>query len=89
MSDDSRTMDDWAEAMKCQPPQVPGPRPLTAGEIHWINRIKAKAEEVRDLLEALAFHTSGLDHRWLSIGKTDLQQGFMAVIRAIERPEGF
>lgn len=27
--------------------------------------------------------------RWLSIGQTDLQQGFMAVVRAIARPTTF
>lgn len=27
--------------------------------------------------------------RWLAIGQTDLQQGFMALIRAIARPETF
>jgi hypothetical protein len=26
---------------------------------------------------------------WLAIGKTDLQKGFMAVIRAIARPSTF
>jgi hypothetical protein len=29
------------------------------------------------------------DPRWLAIGKTDLQKGFMAVIRAIAKPETF
>ena len=30
-----------------------------------------------------------LDQRWISIGATDLQRGFMAVIRGIARPTSF
>ena len=30
-----------------------------------------------------------LDQRWVSIGATDLQRGFMAVIRGIARPTTF
>lgn len=30
-----------------------------------------------------------IDYRWLAIGKTDLQKGFMSVIRSIARPETF
>jgi hypothetical protein len=30
-----------------------------------------------------------LDHRWISIGATDLQRGFMAVIRGIAQPTNF
>lgn len=29
------------------------------------------------------------DNRWLAIGKTDLQKGFMAVIRSIAKPTTF
>jgi hypothetical protein len=28
-------------------------------------------------------------HRWISIGKTHLQQGFMALTRGIAKPETF
>jgi hypothetical protein len=30
-----------------------------------------------------------LDQRWISIGSTDLQRGFMAVIRGIAQPTSF
>ena len=30
-----------------------------------------------------------LDQRWISIGATDLQRGFMAVIRGIAQPSSF
>lgn len=29
------------------------------------------------------------DKRWVAIGKTDLQKGFMALIRSIAKPESF
>lgn len=32
---------------------------------------------------------SSLDQRWISIGSTDLQRGFMAVIRGIAQPTSF
>jgi hypothetical protein len=40
----------------------------------------------------LGVHASGkpmLDQRWISIGATQLQQGFMAVIRGIAQPTTF
>ncbi len=40
--------------------------------------------------EAAAFAPGGtLDQRWISIGATDLQRGFMAVIRGIAKPTTF
>jgi hypothetical protein len=32
---------------------------------------------------------SGLDQRWVNIGKTDLQKGLMALTRAVAQPEFF
>lgn len=34
-------------------------------------------------------HRPAFDPRWISIGATDLQTGFMALRRAIERPNHF
>ena len=31
----------------------------------------------------------GIDQRWLAIGKTDLQKGFMSVVRSIAKPTSF
>jgi hypothetical protein len=85
MNYDSKSMDAWNEAMA-----KPCPRPLTPAEQGLIARVRAKAEEVGQLLnriERSAIYE--IDRRWLAIGKTDLQEGFMAIIRAIARPEGF
>ena len=69
-------------------PKITGYRTLSDAEIAIINRVKAKAEEVRELLAEVQAHND-IDGRWLAIGQTDLQKGFMAVIRAVARPETF
>lgn len=74
--------------------KITGYRDLTEEEIALMNEGKALAEQVAVWIEKL--HTSdavpteeGIDKRWLSIGKTHLQQGFMAAIRSIARPTTF
>jgi molybdate-binding protein len=68
--------------------QIKGYRDLTAEEIALMNEVKAKAGEVGVLVGKVAA-TAGVDGRWASIGKTDLQTGFMALIRAIAQPTTF
>ena len=72
--------------------QIKGYRELNADEIDLMNRIKQKAAEVGELVaelqEAPPFDIS-LDQRWISIGKTNLQQGFMALVRGVAQPTGF
>ena len=74
--------------MKDQHTLIKGYRDLTQSEIDAMNELKAKAEEVGQLLEKIAT-IEGVDQRWLSIGKTDLQKGFMSAIRAIAKPTTF
>ena len=74
--------------------KITGYRDLTEEEIALMNKVKAKAEEVGKLLaeiEGLHADTGqhAIDMRWLNIGKTDLQKGFMAVVRSIARPDTF
>ena len=69
-------------------PPITGYRQLSEAEIDAINVVKAKAEEVRVLTERLAA-LGQHDPRWLNIGITHLQQGFMAINRAIARPTTF
>lgn len=68
--------------------QIKGYRDLTQEEINAMNRCKEEAIEVGLLCDRVAA-TPGVDQRWVAIGKTDLQKGFMALIRAIARPETF
>lgn len=73
---------------------IKGYRDLTECEIDLMNKVKEKAEDIRKLLSEIeANHADtaqhSIDMRWLNIGKTDLQKGFMAVIRAIAKPDSF
>jgi hypothetical protein len=70
------------------PPPITGYRNLTQFDVDAINEIKALAETVGEkvaMLQGVADH----DQRWLAIGKTDLQTGFMALIRGIAQPGTF
>jgi len=68
--------------------QIHGYRELDERDIAIINAIKAKAQEVGALVEHVK-HTHGSDIRWASIAQTELQQGFMALIRAVAKPATF
>ncbi|EPO4282075.1 MULTISPECIES: Acb2/Tad1 domain-containing protein [Klebsiella pneumoniae complex] len=81
--------------MKDQHTKIKGYRDLSAEEIALMNEGKDLAQKVGafvEKLEAAEFaQTSDQtpDKRWLAIGKTDLQKGFMAVIRSIAKPTTF
>lgn len=62
-------------------------RDLSQDEIDLMNRIKEQGEQLDKLVEEL--QTRDLDQRWVSIGKTNLQQGVMALVRAVARPTTF
>jgi hypothetical protein len=74
--------------MENQHRHITGYRELDQADITAINDIKAKADEVGALCEALSKH-EGVDQRWVAIGRTHLQQGFMALVRSIAQPESF
>jgi hypothetical protein len=74
--------------MENQHKQIKGYRDLSQAEIDAMNKGKALAEQCGAWIEELRA-TSGLDQRWVSIGATDLQRGFMAVIRGIAQPTTF
>lgn len=69
-------------------PKIKGYRQLSAAETAAINKIKAKAEEVGELVSQLQM-SSGLDQRAINIGKTELQTGFMWLTRGIAQPDSF
>ncbi len=74
--------------MENQHTKITGYRDLTQGEINLMNVAKEQAEQVGELVAALQEHP-GLDQRWISIGATQLQQGFMALIRGVAQPTTF
>lgn len=80
-------------------PKITGYRQLTEAEVALMNEGKALAEQCGAYVEKLRKHTGqetsdsppalSLDQRWISIGATDLQRGFMALIRGIAQPTTF
>jgi hypothetical protein len=74
--------------MKDQHEKIAGYRDLSQAEIDLINAIKAKGSELRDLVWQVQA-AAGVDARWVSIGKTNLQTGLMALVRAVAKPDGF
>jgi len=74
--------------MDNQHQHIKGYRDLTPAEIDAMNKVKVKAEEVGQLIEDLQ-NIPGVDLRWVSIAKTNLQQGFMAAVRAVAKPTTF
>lgn len=79
--------------MENQHQKIKGYRDLSQKEIDLMNEIKTKAAECGDLVAKLfasgATEANAPDIRWLSIGKTDLQTGFMALVRSIAKPTTF
>lgn len=71
-----------------QPKAVTGYRQLTDVELSLINEGKALAEMVSLYVEKVT-QTPNVDLRWVSIGKTDLQKGFMSITRSIAKPTTF
>lgn len=62
---------------------IEGYRDLNEGEIEAMNRLKLIEKDVLRILTELP----NPDGRWLAIGKTHIQQGFMAAVRSIAKPE--
>jgi len=81
-------------------PKITGYRQLSEGEVALMNEGKALAEQCGAYIAKLRTHADSrggscagndlhLDQRWISIGATDLQRGFMSVIRGIAQPTTF
>lgn len=74
--------------MDNQHKQIKGYRDLTQAEIHAMNACKELAAKVGSEIETLEAQP-GIDKRWLAIAKTDLQKGFMSLVRSIAQPTTF
>ncbi|HIE01472.1 MAG TPA: hypothetical protein EYP59_14480 [Thiotrichaceae bacterium] len=71
----------WQEKIK-------GYRDLSNAEIELMNQVKTKGAEIGDLISMLS-QNKNLDQRWVEIGKTQVQQGLMALTRGITQPNFF
>lgn len=69
-------------------PKITGYRQLTYEEVELMNEGKALAEQVGAYIDKLSANQD-TDKRWVNVGKTQLQQGFMAAIRSIAKPTSF
>jgi len=74
--------------MENQHTHISGYRDLSQAEIDLMNEVKAMGSRIGELVAALQI-TQGVDQRWLSIGRTDMQTGLMALVRSIARPTTF
>jgi len=74
--------------MENQHREITGYRDLNEHEVACMNGVKELAIQVGDIVDKLG-QMEETDKRWLAIGTTDLQKGFMALTRAIAKPTTF
>lgn len=67
---------------------IKGYRELSAEEVAQMNDIKAVAAQVGELVDRV-FSLPTIDPRWAAEGRTDLQKGFMSLVRSIAQPTTF
>ncbi len=74
--------------MKDQHKKIKGYRDLTQAEIDAMNAVKDEGERLHLLIEEMR-ENEELDQRWISIAETHLQQGIMAAVRSVAKPDSF
>lgn len=74
--------------MENQHKKIKGYRDLTQGEIDAMNAIKVEGSRLETILQELR-ENPDLDKLQVSIAETHLQQGIMAAVRSVARPESF
>ncbi len=67
---------------------IKGYRDLSDAEIDLMNKLKDVAIETGKWVD-IVLDDPNTDKRWANIAKTDLQKGFMSLIRAVAQPETF
>ena len=65
---------------------VSGYKPQSQERVDLVNANKAIEEQTLRILDGLAARAD-VDKRWLAIGRTHLEQAFMAINRAVFQPE--
>ena len=78
--------------------KVSGYRQLDDNELELVNALKAQGQVVQDLLDSIEllieartekYGSPDSEHyRALAMGKTNIQQGYMWLIRAVAAPNG-
>lgn len=68
--------------------QIKGYRELSQDDIDMMNEIKQHGVALQELITKLQ-QLPNVDQRWVSIGRTDLQTGLMALTRSVANPSFF
>lgn len=71
---------------RIEPLPVAGYTPQPKSTIELVNDNKALEEQTLRRLEQLG-ESHGADGRWLAIGRTHIEQAFMAINRSLFKPE--
>ena len=74
--------------MKDQHTKIKGYRDLTQEEIDLMNEVKAKGEELGNLIAKLRALPSN-DSQWIDVGELQLKQGVMSLVRSVAQPISF
>jgi len=61
---------------------------LSNAQVETVNKLKSTEQALLEYLDDLE-PLIAMDPRWLAIGTSDIQTGFMALVRAITDPEGY
>jgi hypothetical protein len=70
-------------------PDITGYRELSETDAQWMNEAKELAVEVGAFVSRMKAEGEVFDQRWVAIGATDCQRGFMALVRAVAKPTTF
>lgn len=64
---------------------VEGYRPQPASAVELVNHMKVKEEQLLRELDDMAKNLN-INQRWLAIGRTGIEQAFMAINRSVFQP---
>lgn len=64
---------------------IAGYLPQSDDNVAIVNGFKRQEESLLRILDAMA-SKDGFDKRWLAIGRTSIEQGFMAINRSVFKP---
>lgn len=71
-----------------QEPSIAEQRELSQIDRGLLKDINALAAKCGDMCAVLR-HLEATDSRWVSIGTTDIQKGFMSLVRSVTKPSTF
>lgn len=69
-----------------KPLPVAGYRPQNSAAVALVNEHKIMEERMLRHLDEIKMYDVPIDGRWLAIGRTHLEQAFMAINRAVFQP---